>query len=193
MATVSKWTPFGVALDVTATGSTVTRTSATTYTVKINVSWETYYSGAQTNYGMTAASGGVTYTISKFDGTKRSSDSGSFTGEYSISGNGAATKTVTVAFRNFNTDNGDSATKNVSFSVSVPAWTSYNITFNANGGSGAPGNQTKWKGQTLTLSSTKPTRTGYSFLGWSTSSTATTATAARSRTARHPSRTSSAA
>lgn len=176
MATVSKWTPFGVALDITATAGTVTRTSATQYTVKINVSWETYYSGAQTNYGMTAASGGVTYTISKFDGTKRSSGSGSFTGTYSISSNGSATKTVTVTFRNFNTDNDDAATKNVSFSVSVPAWTSYKITFNANGGSGAPSAQTKWKDQSLTLSSTKPTRTGYSFLGWSTSSSATSAT-----------------
>lgn len=176
MATVSKWTPFGVALDITATGGTVTRTSATQYTVKINVSWETYYSGAQTNYGMTAASGGVTHTISAFNGAKRSSGSGSFTGTYSISGNGSATKTITVTFRNFNTDNGDSATKNVSFTVTVPAWTSYKISYNANGGSGAPGGQTKWKDQALTLSSTKPTRTGYSFLGWSTSSTATTAT-----------------
>ena len=176
MATVSKWTPFGVALDITATGGTVTRTSATQFTVKINVSWETYYSGAQTNYGMTAASGGVTHTISAFNGTKRSSGSGSFTGTYSISGNGSAAKTITVTFRNFNTDNGDSATKNVTFSVTVPAWTSYVIKYNANGGSGAPGNQTKWKDQALTLSSTKPTRTGYSFLGWSTSSSATTAT-----------------
>lgn len=176
MATVSKWTPFGVALDITATGSTVTRTSATKYTVKINASWETYYSGAQTNYGMTAASGGVTSTISAFDGTKRSSGSSTFTGTYSISGNGSATKTITVTFRNFNTDNGDSATKNVTFNVTVPAWTSYTITYNANGGSGAPSSQTKWKDQTLPLSSTKPTRTGYSFLGWSTSSSATTAT-----------------
>ena len=176
MATVSKWTPFGVALDITATGGTVTRTSATQYTVKINVSWETYYSGAQTNYGMTATSGGVTHTISAFNGTKRSSGSGSFTGTYSISGNGSATKTVTVTFKNFNTDNDDSASKNVSFSVTVPAWTSYTIKYNANGGSGAPSSQTKWKDQALTLSSTKPTRTGYSFLGWSTSSTATSAT-----------------
>lgn len=176
MATVSKWTPFGVALDITATGSTVTRTSATSYTVKINASWETYYSGAQTNYGMSATSGGVTSTISAFTGAKRSSGSASFTGTYSISGNGSATKTITVTFKNFNTDNDDSATKNVSFSVSVPAWTSYSIKYNANGGSGAPSSQTKWKDQTLTLSSTKPTRTGYSFLGWSTSSSATSAT-----------------
>ena len=176
MATVSKWTPFGVALDLTATGGTVTRKSATQFTVVINASWETYYNGAQTNYGMSATSGGVTKTISAFDGTKRSNGSGSFTGTYSISGNGAATKTITVTFKNFNTDNGDSASKNVTFNVSVPAWTSYKVTYNANGGSGAPSAQTKWKDQTLTLSSTKPTRTGYSFLGWSTSSSATSAT-----------------
>lgn len=175
MATVYKWTPFDVALDITATGSTVTRTSATKYTVKVNASWETYYSGAKTNYGMTASSGGSSVTLNPF-GTKASSGSGSFTGAYTISGNGASTKTVAVTFRNFNNDNGKSATKNVSFSVSVPAWTSYAIKYNANGGGGAPGNQTKWKDQTLKLSTTKPTRTGYSFLGWSTSSSATSAT-----------------
>jgi uncharacterized repeat protein (TIGR02543 family) len=176
MATVSKWTPFGVALDITATGGTVTRTSAIQFKVTINASWETYYSGAQTNYGMSATSGGVNSTISAFNGTKRSSGSSSFTGTYSISGNGSASKTITVAFKNFNTDNGDSASKNVSFTVTVPAWQSYIVKYNANGGSGAPGNQTKWKDQALTLSSTKPTRTGYSFLGWSTSSTATSPT-----------------
>lgn len=52
----------------------------------------------------------------------------------------------------------------------------YTISYNANGGSGAPSSQTKTHGTNLTLSSTKPTRTGYTFLGWSTSSTATSAT-----------------
>lgn len=52
----------------------------------------------------------------------------------------------------------------------------YTITYNANGGSGAPAAQTKIYGTALTLSSTIPTRAGYSFLGWSTSSTATSAT-----------------
>lgn len=175
MATVSKWTPFGVALNITATGGTVTRKSATQYTVSINTSWETYWDGAKTNYGMSATSGGVTKTISAFDGTKRGSGSGSFTGTYSISGNGSATKTVAVIFKNFNTDNGDSATKNVSFNVTVPAWTSYTVKYNANGGSGAPSNQTKWKDQTLKLSTTKPTRTGYTFQGWATSSSGSVA------------------
>lgn len=169
MATVYGWTPFGVALDITATSGGVTRTSATQYTVKINASWEVYYSGAQTNYGMTASSGSGSVTLNPF-GTYASSGSGSFTGTYSISGNGSATKTITVTFKNFNDDNGNSATQTVSFDVTVPAWTSYTISYNANGGSGAPSSQTKWKDQTLTLSSTKPTRTGYTFSNWNTKS-----------------------
>lgn len=52
----------------------------------------------------------------------------------------------------------------------------YTVSYNANGGSGAPASQTKTYGTTLTLSNNKPTRTGYTFLGWSTNSSATTAT-----------------
>lgn len=50
----------------------------------------------------------------------------------------------------------------------------YYISYNANGGSGAPSMQYGY-GNT-TISSTTPTRTGYKFLGWSTSSSATSAT-----------------
>lgn len=67
-------------------------------------------------------------------------------------------------------------TKSASGSIEVAAKPSYTISYNANGGSGAPSSQTKWYGTNLTLSSSKPTRTGYSFLGWSTSSSATSAT-----------------
>ena len=52
----------------------------------------------------------------------------------------------------------------------------YTISYNANGGTGAPASQTKAQGTTLIITETVPTRTGYTFLGWSTSSTATTAT-----------------
>lgn len=45
----------------------------------------------------------------------------------------------------------------------------HTVTYNANGGTGAPGNQTKNQGTTLTLSSTKPTRTGYTFKYWTAS------------------------
>lgn len=56
-------------------------------------------------------------------------------------------------------------------------WTAitYTVKYNANGGSGAPSNQTKTYGKTLTLSSVKPTRESYSFLGWATSANATEA------------------
>lgn len=54
--------------------------------------------------------------------------------------------------------------------VSVPALASHKVTYNANGGTGAPGNQTKWYGEVLTLSSAKPTRPNYVFQGWATSS-----------------------
>lgn len=54
------------------------------------------------------------------------------------------------------------------WTVTVPAKTSYSVSYNANGGSGAPSGQTKWYNETLVLSSTVPTRTGYTFNGWNT-------------------------
>ena len=55
----------------------------------------------------------------------------------------------------------------------------YYLYYNANGGSGAPPTQssvsTTNSSWTFTISSTEPTRSGYTFLGWSTSSTATSA------------------
>ena len=51
----------------------------------------------------------------------------------------------------------------------------YIVSYNMNGGNGSIGNQTKTHGQDLTLSSTKPTRTDYTFVGWNTNASATTA------------------
>ena len=44
----------------------------------------------------------------------------------------------------------------------------HTIHYNANSGSNAPTDQTKTYGQALSLSSSKPTRNGYTFLGWNT-------------------------
>lgn len=52
----------------------------------------------------------------------------------------------------------------------VKTWT---ITYNANGGENAPSPQTANVGQSITITYSKPTRTGYTFLGWSTWSGAT--------------------
>ena len=68
-------------------------------------------------------------------------------------------------------DTGTVISKTLSYSV--PAKPSYTVSYNANGGTGAPGNQTKWYGTNLVLSSTQPTRTGYTFGGWNTNSTGT--------------------
>ncbi len=51
----------------------------------------------------------------------------------------------------------------------------YQVLYDANGGTGAPSEQAKGQGEDLTLSSTKPTRTGYTFRGWATTNNATTA------------------
>lgn len=60
-------------------------------------------------------------------------------------------------------------TKTASGSIAVGAKTSYKISYSANGGSGAPSQQTKWHGSDIKLSTTKPSRTGYTFKGWATS------------------------
>lgn len=49
------------------------------------------------------------------------------------------------------------------------------VNYNANGGSGAPSSQSHWAGYSVTLSSTKPTRSGYNFVGWAKTAGATTA------------------
>lgn len=50
--------------------------------------------------------------------------------------------------------------------TSIPR--SYTITFDANGGTGAPGMVMKTKGESIQISYTIPTRKGYTFSGWST-------------------------
>lgn len=53
--------------------------------------------------------------------------------------------------------------------------TYYTLSYNANGSSGAPSSQRVKANTAFYLSSTKPTRTGYAFLGWSTNKNATSA------------------
>lgn len=56
-------------------------------------------------------------------------------------------------------------------------WTvnTYQVTFDANGGTNAPAAQSKTHGVNLTITAAKPTRTNYKFLGWATSASATSA------------------
>lgn len=97
------------------------------------------------------------------------------TGTYKVT---RYSKTRSVAFSasfNFGVTYSGTAmgTRSASGSYSIAATTSYAITYNANGGSGAPGQQTKWHSVALALSTTIPTRTGYTFKSWNTNSSGT--------------------
>ena len=74
---------------------------------------------------------------------------------------------------------GYTGNNNLVAQITIPVYITanrYTVSYNANGGSGAPSSQTKDYGTNITLSTTVPTRNGYTFLGWSTSSTASSAT-----------------
>lgn len=59
--------------------------------------------------------------------------------------------------------------------IDIFPYATYTVKYNANGGSGAPSNQTKTWNTTLKLSSTVPTRSGYQFQGWATSASGSVA------------------
>ena len=119
------------------------------------------------------ASETLTATVSPSNATNKSVTwSSSNTSVATVDSNGkvtavsAGSTTVTVKTN----DGGKTATCAVTVKPNT-----YTITYDANGGAGAPAPQTKTQDVTLTLSSTVPTRSGYTFLGWAESKTATTA------------------
>lgn len=59
------------------------------------------------------------------------------------------------------------------FSPTISALTSYNVTYNNNGGSGSIATQKKYYGKSLTLAKSGFTRTNYTLIGWNTSSAGT--------------------
>ena len=160
---------------------TLTESSSTNTTVTYN--WKLEYVAQSPVYSIARP-----YTVD-IDGVRV--DSGNYeidkkTGTYTIvSGikalnKGTSSRTVTFSCSmNFSVTwsgtYGGTMSKSGSFILPAKTIPTYTISYNANGGSGAPSSQTKKYGETLKLSSTKPTRTGYSFLGWSTSSSATSA------------------
>ena len=129
--------------------------------------------------GVTAAtsyvgSTSIYHTVDSGSGWSTSNQTMMLSKSYSYKRNsGSQNCNIYAKFNGIDTISGGTMYANTS--VTIPALTSYTISYNANGGSGAPGSQTKYYGRTLTLSSTKPTRTGYTFKGWSSSSSAASA------------------
>ena len=139
----------------TSTGTvTVTIPALPSYTVSYNANGHGTAPAAQTKYYNTtlALRGAISATGYTFKGWATSA-SGSVA--YAAGANYTANAAVTL--------------------YAVWQAVTYSVSYNANGGSGAPASQVKTYGTTLTLSSTVPTRTGFNFVGWATSSTATTA------------------
>ena len=140
---------FGLALETKIDGTTV-RT------------WEGYASSSTTSFQQLGASYGT------------------WTQKVYTKGHSSYTATITNRAYGKTVSGYGSAGGDVSGSITItiPALAKYTVSYNANGGSGAPSSQTKWHSETLTLSTTKPTRTGYTFQGWATSSTGSVAYAA---------------
>lgn len=170
--TTTQWVSYApqVKLEVTQTSST--ETSAT-------LTWKLYYltdgyaancSGARS---YTVKIAGSTVKTGTYDIDDKSGSSYQIaTGTKTITKTNSSQKisfSVSFAF-NLTWSGVYGGTKSASGSITVAAKTSYTVKYNANGGTGAPSSQTKWHGTAITLSSTKPTRTGYTFDGWATSS-----------------------
>lgn len=77
--------------------------------------------------------------------------------------------TITGALNNHSGYGDGKSEATLSYTVPARAGATYTVRYDANGGSGAPGAQSKSQGVPLTLSSTTPTRANFTFQGWSTS------------------------
>ena len=114
---------------------------------------------------------GLYRNVYVYSGTGIAGVSGGGTYVYGAGATISATCSTGYDF-NYWSNNGGSSS---SFSVKVTSDLSYTaygkpqthtVSYNANGGTGAPGNQIKTYGYVLPLSSQKPTRTGYIFNYW---------------------------
>jgi len=100
------------------------------------------------------------------------------TGEGKVSGTISKAGTISVSYDGWNGGNDYNGSITIHAVAQSTSCTCY-LYYNANGGSGAPSTQsytgTSTSNHSFTISSTTPSKSGYTFLGWSTSSSATSA------------------
>ena len=139
-----------------------------------------FYYSVDSNSGGSAGSSegsvGIITTVDSGDGWSTSNQNKIWTESYTYDRSGS-TLTYYVHAKLTDVDRVGAAMSATAPFV-IPALEKYTIQYNANGGSGAPPSQQKTYGETLTLSSTKPTRSGYTFQGWATSASGSVAYAA---------------
>lgn len=162
---------------------TATRTSASKASLSVEITSDLEYSSSSkgTGYTMTGKLyvGGSWHSITLKKSTVAWSGANDpYTATATITVSGLSNSQTSLTGVKFKVESSSSSypggelTSTSCSNISVPAWTSYTVSYNANGGSGAPSAQTKYKGVNLTLRSDEPTKEGYNFLGWATSSTA---------------------
>lgn len=129
-----------------------------------------YYNAGATQATTLVGTVAIKHTVSTGSGWSTSNQTKLGESTYTYTrGTTASTKQYAAKFTGIDSVGGSNV-MTVSTGVTVPALAKYTITYNANGGSGSPASQTKWYGTDIALSSTKPTRTGYTFQGWASSS-----------------------
>lgn len=138
--------------------------------------------GYTTDYAhkLTYTINGTTYSYTNAYGAYTIDDDGvlmnSCTVDVPVNADGSVSISAYCQYTSTNSSNLTTSNNGGTISLTTQAAKTYTVSFNANGGSGAPSAQTKYHGTTLTLSTTKPTKSGSTFLGWGTSSTDTAAT-----------------
>lgn len=155
----------------TITGYTPNKSSVTgTYGSGSHV--VTYYEKTYTvSYNANGGSGAPSSQLKKYFSDLALSSATPLRAGYTFKGWGTSSSSTTASYQP-----GTAYSSNANITLyAVWQLNKYTVSYNANGGSGAPANQTKIYGLDMTLSSTVPTRSGYTFKGWGTSSTSTTA------------------
>lgn len=154
-------------------GASIVASTNTTVTIRVTC----YWTNQSWNYNINNVSAwvycnGSSYQVKSNGSVNAPSNSGSYSMGYHdfVINKGTSSANISCYAKITSNSSYVAGTKSSSAtSISVPAKPSYTISYNANGGSGAPGNQTKWYGTNIVLSSSIPSRTGYSFAGWATS------------------------
>lgn len=176
-STVGSYGRIGIHVSLSSTNTKTTRTTTVWFWSKYSVSDPSntfYYNDQSTSATTSKGSVSIKTKVDSGSGWSTSNQVKIYEATYTFNrGTSDSTKNVAAKLSGIDRVGG---TMYATTSYTIPKLPSYTVSYNANGGTGAPSSQTKWYGKTLTLSSTKPTRTGYTFLGWSTSSTATSAT-----------------
>lgn len=144
-----------------------TPSSAGTLTIYTSSSGDTY-GGIGVNGSVSLTSDSSAYGSNIVSGYIARDDDSGTNNNFQVSGVSLSANTTYRIYVHQYSGDQASGTLYMSFT----AKTTYTVTFNANGGSGAPSAINCSIGGSITIPTTKPIRSGKIFLGWSTSSTA---------------------